>query len=1474
MNRKRWRIFLGGAVTVQAVWLLSCGGHRPGTTVLRKADSLNAVSYELRYKDLNASLQAAQAAYSLADGHPLAMAEALNNRAFYAFMRMDFEGATRLYTRAAQLSPSEIERLVADVGLMKICQRTSMNKEFYDYRNSALRRMKRIREDEALVTDPHDRQRFHYATSEFYIVTGVYYYYLQQHEASMEAIRSVTTDLLAADTAQWLYYEYMTGSGEMYEAPTPEEVVEGEFLHLTNCLFTARAKGYPYFEANALQAMSEMLVDAGKRDILEQRHPELLRMVNAEGLPLDTLPLFLARRSLKLFQRYGDWYQISGAYRTLATCYNATGHPHQALPYLTEALQYVNYHHERYYYCKDSTDRLQVFDTIQTVSPELKWIESEGIHTVPEWILRLREQLSLTYSALGLKPQSDYNRNIYLDLLDYTRQDKELESRYAILDNERRQLNVVLALVVAGFLLLVALSVIFSRRWRWRNRQYLATLRRVLDLCRSITAVVPPQAADKDEVAAAVASILQPELMLLLPTDGVRIVCDDEAASSSADTSMTIASDGCQAWPLLAPGKSQPVGTLFLQMSAPLRKEDAALLALILPYLAWTLENGLNLVALDGERCRLEREQFIHERHLADNKCQNAVRKACLSIVTGILPYMDRVISEMEKLRSQTYAAKPEVRHGKYVYIGELIGKINEYNDILARWIQMRRGTVSLNIENFALEDLFQVIAKGRRSFEMKRQTLEVVPTKAVVKADKALTLFMINTLADNARKYTPEGGMVRLEAVETATYVEIAVTDNGPGLSAEDQHRLLEEKVCHSASIGWDTAADTDELRRQKGHGFGLMNCKGIIEKYRKTNGLFSVCALLIDSTPGQGSRFSFRLPKGVLRSLLVLLLVALGGGQTACTSRSPLSVVPEQERADTLLAKADDCANRVYYHNVEGRYTEALQAADSACWYLNRYYQLYSSRQEPLLVLNGSTERPAEQQWLDEGFDTDYYILLDVRNEVAVAALALHDFSLYSYNNAAYAALYRQISRDRSLQAYCEQVQRSSNGKLVGLGIFGLLAFFGLLGYYLLYFRHRLHYRYNMEQLFVVYRAIIAAATSVADTDEEEVPRRLVNGLYAELNELLPLSGLALAVYDEESHSFHHAARCNGKESVEELAAQLHVHFSAPTAVWNEWGSWSYLPLWVETAGERHCTGVLALQMVRQAPREEDLLLVELAAGYLAVVLYNTVVCVRRKHGDIELAQDEARRLMFEENLLHVQNQVLDNCLSTIKHETIYYPNRIRQMIERLEADSPLSEADEQERLQNMSELMDYYKDIFTLLTRCAARQLDEVTFRRGEVEVDELLQEAAGYLHKAGARLPFVLDCEVVAHPGIRVVGDRILLRFLFRQLMDEALRDACPGTLRLSAREEGSFVRLELADNRRTLPQEELDQLFYPDSRRIYLDASQRLCGIGYLVCKQILRDHDEYAGRRGCRINATALEGGGYTVWFTLPLKSN
>ena len=73
-------------------------------------------------------------------------------------------------------------------------------------------------------------------------------------------------------------------------------------------------------------------------------------------------------------------------------------------------------------------------------------------------------------------------------------------------------------------------------------------------------------------------------------------------------------------------------------------------------------------------------------------------------------------------------------------------------------------------------------------------------------------------------------------------------------------------------------------------------------------------------------------------------------------------------------------------------------------------------------------------------------------------------------------------------------------------------------------------------------------------------------------------------------------------------------------------------------------------------------------------------------------------------------------------------------------------------------------------------------------------------------------------------------------------------------------------------RRTYTQEELNAWFYPSLARMYAGNRNELVGTEFLVCKQIIRDHDEYGGKRGCRINACPEAGGGYTVWFTIPEK--
>jgi len=1456
-----WWMGMMGILLVSA-FFLACGGEGKAEDFLC-ADSLNRWSYELRYKDLDASEQAAREAMRVGGKYSSVQAEALNNLAFCAFMRMDFEGADSLLNEVYAETANELECLVADVGMMKVCQRTAMNKEFYDYRNSALRRMKRIGEDEAAMADEHILQRFNYACSEFHITSSVYYYYSQQEAQSLASINEIDVHRdLEGDTAQLLYYYYMKGSGGLYEAETPEGIVVGEFDYLMDCLMLSHEQGYVYFEANASQAMAELLKDKRNFQLLVEKRPGMMRVLNRRDLPWEELVVAFAESALKLFKEYGDWYQISGTHRTLASCYNELGQYEKALEQLTEALSYVNLHHEKYYHCHDTLDRLKPYVPMATVSTELKWINMEGVQTVPEWIARFREQLSVTYSALGMKPQSDYNRNIYLDILDYTRQDKELESRFMALEDETSMLNGLLALVMGGIVVLVCLLIYLNKRWRVRNALYIHKLKSALEVCRLITASVPSDASEVEDVIDAVMGAVKERILSLTGASDMQILPVDEEGNlplPAGDASFVLKGSG---------GKMLAIWNL--EMPVALKKEDRALLEVIVPYLSWTLENGLALIFLGDERRRLEKEQYVHEQHLVENKRQNVVKKACMFIVTGITPYIDRVVNEVHKLVAFDYLANPSIKEEKYRYMDELVARINEYNDILSLWIKMRQGSLSLNIETFGLNSLFEVLQKGRKTFEAKGQTFSVEPTSAWVKADNALTFFMVNTLTENARKYTQQGGEIKVYATEAEDYVEISVQDNGPGLSAEDVDCILNEKVYDSGKIGLQTTPDADALRKSKGSGFGLMNCKGIIEKYRKTNALFRVCTFRVESEVGKGSRFYFRLPKGVCKVLGVCLLMLLPGlygcgeGNESSVGLDNDSLYIAEVMNDGLLDEANYFANQVYEANLDGRYEEAVVFADSALNKLNAHFLKYADFVAPLLQLVGEGAS-AELKWFEAYFDTDYYALLDVRNEAAVAYLALGELDAYRYNNQAYASLYKQISVDASLEEYCQRMRMSANNKMVAIMLCVALLVVLLAGYYFLYLRHRLRHRYGLEQVIEINRRALAVP-AYQQEEVAEFVQGLVDGLFKEMNELVALAELGIAVYSDEVHGLCYAFSVSGE--AEGLKEEMSRCFDSEKLAWMPDRRIWCLPLCVEAGGENRCMGVMALHCASHTG-QEDRLMLELVAGYVAIIVYNAMELVARKYRDIDLARDEARRVVREEDLLHVQNMVLDNCLSTIKHETLYYPNRIKQILDRLH--EGLSEEDERRQVETISELISYYKDVFTILSSCASRQLEEVTFRRGAVKAQDLAEGVMKYFRRAVRKSSSRLELNVKANP-LTMTGDAVLLCYLLENLINEAMTYTGDGMLELHIYKEGAFVRFDFIDRRRDRSQEELNQLFYPHLSRMQCAKEGDLVGTEYLVCKQIIRDHDEFAGRRGCRMNACIATGGGFMVWFTIPAR--
>ena len=248
----------------------------------------------------------------------------------------------------------------------------------------------------------------------------------------------------------------------------------------------------------------------------------------------------------------------------------------------------------------------------------------------------------------------------------------------------------------------------------------------------------------------------------------------------------------------------------------------------------------------------LTEQQAIAEQNYLRNYRRKEENRAKISLVNSIMPLIDRMLHDMKKSPVS------------YEYIDELAADIENQNEILTNWIQLRQGELSLKIETFPLQPLFDIVAKAKTSCALKGIELDVETSNNSVKADRILTLFMLNTLVDNARKFTPEGGTIKVSSKSVDNCVELSVADTGKGISEEELSTIFTHKI------------DAAELTR-RGHGFGLLNCKGIIEKYKKTSTLFHNVMIAAESEKGKGTRFFFRLPKGKVLSALLSLLTLM---------------------------------------------------------------------------------------------------------------------------------------------------------------------------------------------------------------------------------------------------------------------------------------------------------------------------------------------------------------------------------------------------------------------------------------------------------------------------------------------------------------------------------------------------------------------------------------------------------------------
>ena len=175
------------------------------------------------------------------------------------------------------------------------------------------------------------------------------------------------------------------------------------------------------------------------------------------------------------------------------------------------------------------------------------------------------------------------------------------------------------------------------------------------------------------------------------------------------------------------------------------------------------------------------------------------------------------------------------------------VSRLDNLAQDLSAISRMETGEIDMRMAPFDVRVLLEEVAE---SLEMKAQekdialTMEAPADLPAVRGDRDRLRQVVVNLTDNAIKYTEAGGHVEIGAAQQDEGVAIRVADDGIGIAPDHIERLTERFY----------RVDRSRSRNQGGTGLGLAIVKHILSAHDRV--------LDIESTPGEGSTFSFALP------------------------------------------------------------------------------------------------------------------------------------------------------------------------------------------------------------------------------------------------------------------------------------------------------------------------------------------------------------------------------------------------------------------------------------------------------------------------------------------------------------------------------------------------------------------------------------------------------------------------------------
>ena len=172
------------------------------------------------------------------------------------------------------------------------------------------------------------------------------------------------------------------------------------------------------------------------------------------------------------------------------------------------------------------------------------------------------------------------------------------------------------------------------------------------------------------------------------------------------------------------------------------------------------------------------------------------------------------------------------------------LGKLTFLTNSLIKMSRLESGIISLKLEKNSLNE---IVLQAVKTVYAKAKEKDILITFECDQAFEAVLDFnwtaeAISNVIDNAVKYTPQGGFVRLQITEYPSFLRLDISDSGVGIPEEEQAKIFGRFYRGKQSVGTD------------GVGIGLYLTREIINKQ---NGYMKV------SSDENGSTFSMFLKK-----------------------------------------------------------------------------------------------------------------------------------------------------------------------------------------------------------------------------------------------------------------------------------------------------------------------------------------------------------------------------------------------------------------------------------------------------------------------------------------------------------------------------------------------------------------------------------------------------------------------------------